>query len=173
MTKRARQTVALGFLGTTLDGIKHARRFERWRPTVGLAMHDELGLDRLELLVSNPGDALLETILADLKEIAPVLEVRTHALELADPWDFEEVYARLFDFARSYSFDVEREEYLVHLTTGSHVAQICWFLLTESRHVPARLVQTSPGRTEADAYIWMLEHREALEAADDSDAGGS
>ena len=150
MTKRARQTVALGFLGTTLDGIKHARRFERWRPTVGLAMHDELGLDRLELLVSNPGDALLETILADLKEIAPGLEVRTHALELADPWDFEEVYARLFDFARSYSFDVEREEYLVHLTTGSHVAQICWFLLTESRHVPARLVQTSPGRTEAD-----------------------
>lgn len=35
------------------------------------------------------------------------------------------------------------------------------------------LLSEFPGRTEADAYIWMLEHREALEAADDSDAAGS
>ena len=49
--------------------------------------------------------------------------------------------ARLFDFARSYGFDDERERYHVHLTTGTHVAQICWFLLTESRHVPARLIR--------------------------------
>jgi transcriptional regulatory protein RtcR len=32
----------------------------------------------------------------------------------------------------------------VHITTGTHVAQICLFLLTESRHFPARLIQTSP-----------------------------
>lgn len=35
-------------------------------------------------------------------------------------------------------------DYLVHITTGTHVAQICLFLLTESRRLPARLVQTSP-----------------------------
>ena len=45
-------------------------------------------------------------------------------------------------------------DYLVHITTGTHVAQICLFLLTESRHIPARLLQTSPlrrreGRGEA------------------------
>jgi transcriptional regulatory protein RtcR len=34
----------------------------------------------------------------------------------------------------------------VHITTGTHVAQICLFLLTESRHFPGRLVQTSPHR---------------------------
>ncbi|MEO1116225.1 MAG: RNA repair transcriptional activator RtcR family protein, partial [Pseudomonadota bacterium] len=45
-------------------------------------------------------------------------------------------------------FDEDREDYFVHLTTGTHVAQICWFLLTESRHVPAKLVQTSPPRGE-------------------------
>ncbi len=50
------------------------------------------------------------------------------------------------DFARSYPFDTEREDYLVHITTGTHVAQICLFLLTESRHFPARLLQTSPPR---------------------------
>jgi transcriptional regulatory protein RtcR len=50
----------------------------------------------------------------------------------------------IHDFARSYRFDPETEDYLVHITTGSHVAQICLFLLTESRHIPGRLLQTSP-----------------------------
>ena len=31
----------------------------------------------------------------------------------------------------------------MHITTGTHVAQICLFLLAESRHLPARLLQTS------------------------------
>jgi len=31
--------------------------------------------------------------------------------------------------------------------TTSHVAQICEFLLTESRHFPARLIQTGPPKT--------------------------
>jgi transcriptional regulatory protein RtcR len=64
--------------------------------------------------------------------------------ELKNPWDFEEVYGSLLDFARQYPFHPEQEEYLVHITTGTHVQQICLFLLTESRHFPARLVQTSP-----------------------------
>ncbi|MEL6797862.1 MAG: RNA repair transcriptional activator RtcR, partial [Planctomycetota bacterium] len=46
--------------------------------------------------------------------------------------------------ATGYRFDTEREDYLVHITTGTHVAQICSFLLTEARYFPARLIQTSP-----------------------------
>ena len=46
--------------------------------------------------------------------------------------------ARLHDFARGYPFDAEREHYLVHITTGTHVAQICMFLLTEARYLPGR-----------------------------------
>ena len=61
-----------------------------------------------------------------------------------DAWDFEEVYGNLHDFARAYPFDTDAEDYLVHITTGSHVEQICLFLLTESRHLPGRLLQTSP-----------------------------
>jgi len=63
---------------------------------------------------------------------------------LQDAWDFEEVYTTYLDFATRYSFDTEHEEYLVHITTGTHVAQICWFLLTEARYLPASLLQTSP-----------------------------
>jgi transcriptional regulatory protein RtcR len=67
-------------------------------------------------------------------------------VEFGDAWDFERVYGALHDFTRSYPFDPEREQYLVHVTTGSHVAQICLFLLTESGYFPARLLQTAPPR---------------------------
>ena len=54
-------------------------------------------------------------------------------------------------FRQRLPFDTEREDYLVHITTGTHVAQICWFLLTEARYLPARLVQTSPSRRKDEA----------------------
>ena len=63
---------------------------------------------------------------------------------MRDPWDFSDVYGALHAFAREYAFDPDEEEYLVHITTGTHVWQICLFLLTETRHLPARLVQTRP-----------------------------
>ncbi len=59
-----------------------------------------------------------------------------------------QVYATLFDFVQGYAFDPEHEDYLVHITTGTHVAQICWFLLTEARWLPGRLIQTSPPRKQ-------------------------
>ena len=45
------------------------------------------------------------------------------------------MYAQLFDWTQAYRFDTEREEYWTHITTGTHVAQICLFLLVESRAV--------------------------------------
>ena len=33
---------------------------------------------------------------------------------------------------------------MIHITTGSHVQQICQFLLSESRHLPGQLLQTAP-----------------------------
>ena len=59
-------------------------------------------------------------LLGALAEVSPETEVRLHELALADPWDFEEVYGALFDFARSYRFRPGREDYLVHMTTGTH-----------------------------------------------------
>jgi transcriptional regulatory protein RtcR len=47
---------------------------------------------------------------------------------------------------RENPFDVEAQDYLIHITTGTHVAQICLFLLTESRYLPGRLLQASPER---------------------------
>jgi transcriptional regulatory protein RtcR len=139
-------TVVIGLIGTNLDSGDGAERWNRWRPTVSLCQHEELLIDRLELLHQRRESHLIETARADIRSVSPETEVRPHELAIRDPWDFDEVFGALHDFARAYPFDPEREDYLVHITTGTHVAQICLFLLTESRHFPARLIQTSPAR---------------------------
>ena len=137
-----KKNVIIGFLGTQLDAGKR----RKWRPTVQLCEHPEFPIERLELLHDAKWDRLAKGIKKAIEIVSPHTEVLLNEVNLADPWDFEEMYGALFDFARGYEFDDEREEYHVHLTTGTHVAQICWFLLTESRHVPAKLVQTGPPR---------------------------
>lgn len=89
---------------------------------------------------------MCEQVVEDIASVSPETKVVPHAISIENPWDFEAVYGVLHDFARAYPFTPETEEYLVHITTGTHVAQICLFLLTESRHFPARLIQTAPGR---------------------------
>jgi len=138
------KTVVIGMLGSTLDQGATPKRWEYWRPTVSLGQHDDLRIDKLELLYSTAHKNIADVVIGDLALVSPETSVQRHIFELRDPWDFEEVYAALYDFARNYPFDPEREDYLVHITTGTHVIQICLFLLTESRHIPARLLQTGP-----------------------------
>jgi len=139
-----RRTVVIGLLGTTIDRGRGSKRWEGWRPSVAACQHEDLLVDRFELLHPQHFAGLAETVRDDIRHVSPETEVRLVLNETSDPWDFEEVYGSLHDFARSYRFDTETEDYLVHITTGSHVAQICLFLLMESRHIPGRLLQTSP-----------------------------
>ncbi|WP_114350201.1 RNA repair transcriptional activator RtcR [Paracoccus lutimaris] len=141
------KNVVLGFVGTKLD----LGQNRRWKPTVSLVQHPHFKVDRLELLYDSDFHRLARQLQTEIQALSPGTEVLLRNLDLTNPWDFQEVYGKLFDFARGYGFDDDRERYHVHLTTGSHVAQICWFLLTESRHVPARLIQTGPPGAEGDA----------------------
>jgi transcriptional regulatory protein RtcR len=143
---KVRPTVVLGFLGTAQDSKPFRERWSQWRPTVGLCQQEDLVVARLELWHEPRFDKLAGLIEKDLHSVSPETEVHRHHLEIRDPWDFQEVFEALHAFARGYPFDTEREDYLVHVTTGTHVAQICQFLLTESRHFPARLIQTRPPR---------------------------
>ena len=136
--------VAFAILGQQLDGGRGAARWQKWRPTVAICQHEDLLLDRLELIHDPKQQPLAERVVDDVRSVSPESEVRLHEISFRDPWDLEEVFAALHDFARGYTFRTEGEEYLIHITTGTHVQQICWFLLAESRHFPARLLQSSP-----------------------------
>jgi transcriptional regulatory protein RtcR len=142
-----KKTVIIGLLGTTLDRAgQRGDRWQRWRPTVAVCQHADFPVDRFELLIPSRGQQLALQITADIATIAQTTVV-SHQLDFADPWDFSEVYAKLGDFADRYRWNTDREDYFLHITTGTHVAQICLFLLCETRAMPGRLLQSSPGRT--------------------------
>lgn len=133
--------VMIGVLGSVLD-----LPSKSWRPSVALTLHPGFPVGRYYLLYQPAFRKLLESTVADIRAASPHTEIIPCEIPLRDPWDFEEVYASLYDFARSMVFEPEREDYYIHITTGTHVMQICLFLLTESHHFPGRLFQTSPAR---------------------------
>ena len=140
-------TVVIGLLGATLDVGRGPKRWERWRPTVSVCQQADWHVDRFDLIV-NPSHAaqasIAETVAADILAVSPETTVVRHQVPMANAWDFSEVFAALSEFADNYTFDLAANDYYVHITTGTHVAQICLFLLCETRMMPARLLQTSP-----------------------------
>jgi transcriptional regulatory protein RtcR len=141
---QARETVVIGMLGTILDTGRGPKRWEKWRPSVGLCQQEDLLVHRLELLHPSAHAEMARQVAEDIAQVSPETRVRLTVLDIQNPWDLEETYAALLDYAKAYPFQPEQEDYLVHITTGTHIAQITMFLLAESRHLPARLIQTSP-----------------------------
>lgn len=146
----SRPLVVISILGTVLDAGYAPTRWEKWRPTVALARQDDFIIDRLILLVSPRWEKLQRVIEADIMQVSPSTHVESVRIDWDNPWDFEEVYGRLHALATELALDPEEHDVAVNITTGTHVAQICLFLLTESRHFPGRLLQCSPPSRGAD-----------------------
>jgi transcriptional regulatory protein RtcR len=143
-----KKTVVIGYLGSQLDAGQGAGRWEKWRPTVSLTQHEDTQVDRIELMHAPQHLKLAERVRDDIAAVSPGTEVRLIEMALADPWDFGEVYAALYDWVKAYPFKPEREQYWAHITTGTHVAQICMFLLVEAGFIPGVLLQSSPPRKQ-------------------------
>ncbi len=176
-----KKTVVMGFLGSQLDDGRGAGRWDKWRPTVSLVQHAEQPVARVELFHGPQHLLLAQRVQADMAEVSPGTQVNLVEMPVQDPWDFGEVYTHLYDWVRGYAFDTAREQYQAHITTGTHVAQICLFLLVESKLIPGVLLQTAPpkrqqrgdpGRTtlidldlsryDAIAQRFEREHRDAI-----------
>ena len=140
------KTVAISVLGTQKDahGGAGPARWDTWRPTIGLVQQESLPIDELHIILNKEFLSLAERVKADIHSVAPETKVVFDIIQLKDPWDFEEVYGKFYDYAKSPCFHKERTKYYIHISTGSHVEQICLFLLAESRHLAAKLVQTTP-----------------------------
>ncbi|MBV8636181.1 MAG: RNA repair transcriptional activator RtcR [Burkholderiaceae bacterium] len=151
-----KRIVVIGFVGTQLDSGKGASRWERWRPSVAITQYPDIVIDRFELLYSGGFGRMAQAVAEDIATVSPETTVQLCNVPMADPWDFEQVYAALFDFAKSYPFDPDNEEYWIHITTGTHVVQICLFLMTEAFYFPGRLLQTSPPRRQGDPGSHVL-----------------
>src|SRR3954454_21110993 len=88
----------IGFLGSTLDASKFGpSRWNKWRPSVGLVMHEDLRVDRFVLLHGASHTRLADYIAEDIASVSPETTVDQRVLGFDDPWDFEEVYGKLLD----------------------------------------------------------------------------
>jgi transcriptional regulatory protein RtcR len=151
--------VVFGFLGTVLDahGGFGEKRHTTWRPTVSLGLDNTINVSRLELWYDRRYQKLAYQVKEDIEASPRKVAVVLHETQIRDPWNFEEVYAVLFDFVNQYAFNTQNEEYYVHLTTGTHVAQICLFLLAETRAFPAKIIQTNPRGKEGAAPFSIVD----------------
>ncbi|QDU84273.1 Nitrogen assimilation regulatory protein [Planctomycetes bacterium Pla163] len=139
-----RPVAVVGIVGHKLDGSGRRNRWDTWRPSVAIAQQPDLLVARFDLL-HLPGDASLAGIVArDIARVSPDTQVVRRELAIDDPWDLEEVYAALFDFAVERDVDPEAEDLLVHVSTGTHIWQICLFLMVEARLLPGQLLQMRP-----------------------------
>ena len=140
------KTVVISVLGTQKDahGGAGPSRWDTWRPNIGLVQQEELPIDELHLILNKEYMPLAERVKTDIASVSPETKVVFDIIELRDPWDFEEVYGKFYDYAKSPCFHQEAAQYYIHISTGSHVEQICLFLLVESHHLSAKIVQTSP-----------------------------
>lgn len=138
--------VAISVLGTEKDahGGPGPSRWDTWRPNIGLVQQGTLPITELHLIFSKEHMKLAERIRLDIQSVSPKTKVILDNINLRNPWDFEEVYGKFYDYAKQPCFHEEKTQYYIHMSTGSHVEQICLFLLAESRHLPAKLVQTTP-----------------------------
>lgn len=143
-----KKQVAVSFLGTVLDSGFGQGRWQKWRPNVAMNQRHDFHLDRMELFYAEKYRDLADHVKADIQQVSPHTVVNLVPMELENPWDFSEVYTKLHDWAAGYTFDTEEETYLTHITTGTHVAQICLFLLVESRQIPGVLLQTAPPKNQ-------------------------
>lgn len=140
------KTTVISVLGNRKDaaGGFSIKRWRFWRPNIGLVQQNDLPIDELHLIFGAEHRMLAERIRKDIFAVSPSTNVIFDIIELKDPWDFEEVYAKFYDYAKNPCFHEENTQYFIHMSTGSHVEQICLFLLTESRHLPGKLIQTAP-----------------------------
>ncbi len=149
--------ILLSFLGSTLD--RHGRgkrRWEVWRPSVALAMQEDIVFDEYYLIHSTAHAALAREVMDDIVAVSPGTKLIPEIINFKDAWDFVEVYAALYDLSRRLDFRPDEHRYFIHITTGTHVAQICLFLLNESRHLPGELIQTMPSRANTAAGSYAL-----------------
>ena len=154
-----RKTTVVSILGSALDAAKGEDRWNTWRPTVAMCCHEELLIDELVLIHQKREKKLFEAVVEDIASVSPETKIIPVQVDWRDAWDFEEVYEKLHGVSRQLAFEPEANDLLVGITTGTHVAQICLYLLTESRHFPARLIQVSPPKRKnkaAHVGTWRL-----------------
>jgi transcriptional regulatory protein RtcR len=139
------KNVVFGFLG--LDHDMRINSVTQRQRSVSLFEHPEFPVHVFHVIYSSvspetEGSDLVDAVLSDIARISPSTILESHIIDFMNPWDFKEVYRKLFQFCENFKFNPGKENYFFHITIGTYVQQICAYLLTESHRFPGKFLQT-------------------------------
>lgn len=141
------KTRIISFLGSSLDAGSKDSRKQRWRPNVGLGDASGHKVDELLLIHEPKHKNIAEQVRVDALEMARVagndFQVILKEVDFA-PFDLLSTYLMMEDLRKEITFAPE-DTHLLSISTGTHIMQICCFLMVESKRWPGYLVQCSRG----------------------------
>jgi transcriptional regulatory protein RtcR len=137
-----KKTVVYGVLGTDLD------RVGKWQPTLNLFRQPGLDISRFHLIYAPKDSSLADDTKKAIEAESPRYTVKLERLDIKDPWNFEEIFEKFNTLFQDAGFNTEKEEYLFHMTTGTHIEQICGFIHTQRGYFPGRLLQLKPANEQ-------------------------
>lgn len=146
MAKDMSQNIMISFLGTALDGGFKDKRKERWRPNVGAALADDPCIDRLILLHDHAHARLAERVAEDAEALRDGFKVELMEVE-SNPFELRSTFTMVLQLSERIKFDPDNR-YFLNISTGTHIHQISFFLIAESRRWPVKLVQCVDAKTE-------------------------
>ena len=132
-----------------------------WSPSVSLVLHkDKFPVDEYHLIYNKGFRDLAEEVQTRLEKESVTTNVILDEIELNDPWDFDEVSLKFFDYVKRPCFHRDNTEYLVHINTGTNVERICLFWLVYANYIKAKLIQSAPsegfGKSHSDNAQGLL-----------------
>lgn len=127
-----------------------------WRPSVALAMYDELPFNTYYLLydenASTPRKKLFETVCKDIKQVAedriPDFQLVTIPYNLQNPRDSAEVYTFLYNLSKRECFYDKDTDYYINCVHGTNAMRSCLFILTQEGQFKGVRIQPFPWCTE-------------------------
>lgn len=133
----------VSILGTRKD-IEDAAN-NNWSPSVSLVLHkDKFKVDEYHLIYNKGFRRLAEEVQDRIEKESVATNVILDEIPLDDPWDFDEVCLKFFDYVKRPCFHRDNTEYLVHINTGTNVERICLFWLVYANYIKAKLIQSAP-----------------------------
>ena len=139
----AASNVVFSFYDPELDSPAEEPKENKWRPTISLLSDPEFKIDRLVFLVDPKFEDAGNKLIKEFEATSPGTAIEKEIFKIGDIWDYAEVFAYLYDLSERYVFK-ESESYYTHMSTGTHVFRICWYLLIEARLMPAKMLQSFP-----------------------------
>ncbi len=139
----ATSNVVFSFYDPELDSPAEDPKEQKWRPTISLLSDSEFKIDRLVFLVDPKFETAGDKLIEEFATTSPGTVIEKEIFDIEDIWDYAEVFAYLYDLSERYAF-TESESYYTHMSTGTHVFRICWYLLIEARLMPAKMLQSFP-----------------------------